>query len=296
MPYFPEPYAKIVLNGYSVGLPEWFVKSFEPYSEIEQRYQAMYKHGISSYFGSRKPSFEEWEGANKFIRNTIDEEKNPLITKLYVETIDKFENQGWPDQFSFARDISIYWCYWAFSAHSKYNSKMSISDKLADSIVNHSSIYIGGGHITIEEFNRLGIIRTSNHAKVLAPQLFKDLFGSSSDEHPRGINLLCQWFHKKMINPSNYMDLLHCFFCRKYIRYQSNWDKERRILLSSFQGFPNEYSIFSQIFNDEIRRFNIQEFDDYKNGENDPRDFVGYPFIDGSRMTPVRFFFSWKLK
>ena len=102
---------------------------------------------------------------------------------------------------------------------------------------------------------------------------------------------------KDWIDVEKYEPYIKSFIGKKYMCHSNNADSDRRYLLTLLRKSLMLYKRMVNLFDAEIKRFNIQEFNSYQMyGGNDPSNFKAYPFADGSCMRPVKSWFSWKLE
>lgn len=289
--YFPQPYSTIIFNGFSVGLPKWFITSYGPYLKIAECYTALEKQRISILLKNRERDFEWFKNVTSGVREQINREKAPLIVDLYIKTVDFFEKKNWPIEYKAERDVSIYFCNGAIQTRC-IDGKVNVSDNLASAII-HNPFTCQGGYVSVFGFVKKGLVRNAESADFLTSVLFNDI-----GEVGGCVKLVCEWIRCKWINPKKYINHITRFIGSSYIEYRSNRDGECRELLNAVKSVNiSVYRKISQVFDSEIKRFNLQCFDRYKRDrDNYPKDFVAYPFADGTRMKPVRNLFSWHLK
>ena len=281
------PYCRIGFKGKEIGLPKWFVTSFEPYLKVEKGYEDMRKQRISSLLKYKEGNLEWYKAVTSCVYEEIRRLKAPVIADLYIKTVDKFENSKWPTEYANERDISVYFCFNNIRFFFFLKEKIPpISDNLVDAMA-RNPIGIYGCH-DVEDLVKYGFVRNVKSAEILVSILFQ--------EHMFG--LLCEWIKCKWVNPRKYVKQLSQLIAFPLLGDTSNVFRIRRQLLDAVKGVNRiVYGDLVNIFDAEIRRINLERFDEYKRDrDNLPKNFVAYAFADGTKMRPVKTLFSWKLK
>lgn len=282
-------YSNYHIRGLLGGLPKWFVTEYEPYLKLEEEFRLKEQRELDNIQEEWKkynlrPSASYAMDISRRVHNKYLDEKQVYICELYYKTISNWEqNAEWPKKYLKFKKESLHWCFVAFRLSHK---KHKMSDKLISSIIEnlHDDPYV------CDELIRHNLIKNGEHAKSVAPIIFRNLKSGQC------INLLIDWNNKGWINPADYLSDIKIFIGSRYRLHSDNADKLRRALLSALKNRTAIYKKLEVIFNQTIREYNIANFNDHiRYDDNCPKDFIATPFADGTRMRVVRSFFKWKL-
>jgi len=281
-----------VINQLKGELPVWFVTKFQPCLELISSYKIKKEEQLKLHLGAKNPSVAEYMKVDKIISETMLAERSKSICHLFIRTIEEFENNRWPTDFFSFRQESLYKCMIAIEIYCKNISIVDVSNQLADSLVCESKAIFWSHQI--QDLVRFNIIRNRKCADFLSIILFQEL---CLERYSTSFKIICDWIMKDWIDVEKYEPYIKSFIGKKYICHSNNADSDRRYLLTLLRKSPMLYKRMVNLFDAEIKRFNIQGFNSYKMyGGNDPSDFKAYPFADGSCMRPVKSWFSWKLE
>ena len=275
---FMNAYENFYINNKSFGLPEWFCTQYEPNLQIDS---AMAKYSGREWWQMMKSKGHSYDSANDIYRRETMLYNLQRID-LYINTIEQYENQGWPSEYMLYRDESIYWFYQLLV---KLDYKHIISEKLGRAIISNKFLAITDLS-TFLSFARLGLIRD---AKIV--QSYAHLFFQNHTNIPYS----CEYINEGLLNPTDFIDALNSYFGEPYKLYDlyGNHDEKKRRMLSVLKKYPNVYQKCAATFDSIIRVYNIERFQHYG---GDKEDFKALPFADGSCMKPVKGWFSWKLE
>lgn len=224
---------------------------------------------------------------------------------FYIRTIDEFENEGWLEEYFRFRYESLRHCYLCLQTleynrkyHRWQNTNIGISEKLSDAIA--------------YECDAIEYVRNSIQAQKVAFAILKGLELSNykvwkyHHDVMKDLNVLCEWLQRNWINPQKYESLIKSIFeSPDIVLYRESIrngklilinDMEKRQLLSAFKNNQSFYIRMVDVFDAYIKRHNIAAFNYYKDENHDPSGFCAVTFANGSRMRPVRRWFSWRLE
>lgn len=260
--------------------PYWFTNGYKPYEDFVSSPQNIY------VFETRDEGFVDFDSSEHEHSVRIKQ----ALRLLYIQTIDRFENVGWPKKYASERYASLYFCLDAIETYDciesrRHNLKtnksfMEISDKLAEAFV--------------WEFYNGKYIRNSKQAEGIAIIMFS----TQNVLRTQWPWVISDWIEKDLINPNKYesyiKSYLGCSYCHS--DFYVNDDASKRQLLDCLKKHQSLYIRMANVFNDVIRTYNIEEFNNHVEKGEDPSMFKTAPFADGSCMKLVRKGASWKLE
>jgi hypothetical protein len=222
---------------------------------------------------------------------------------LYIHTIDSYENKGWPQNIitgSKMDERGYALCRLADDILSLcdlkdpyFNCILQISDKLRDSLIICKLQYVD----SFQALEKLKIIYSSQQAKYYEQRIFN----AFTYNNKKLIEIACNWLEKKWISPIKY-ELEICKFVSQKMTIYS-WSSYHSIemlklkVLQSIYKYPSVYRKAAALYDEEVRRYNLECFESYRRDkDNNPSDFKGLPFADGSCMKPIKRWFSWVLE
>ncbi len=285
----------------NVHFPTWFYPTLRELDEKWQQKHAQGRKYIYSLTG------DKLEKELRCFSEICGEEVGREAWPLYIRTIDLYENTGWPNViitaskcderglalYHLAQDIFLLYDKYVFTdPEDPLNCILQISDKLRESLIINKFQYISEWSLSILE--KLNIINSQQQAKYWEQRIFEGL----TNNNVMFIKIACNWLEKKWISPIKHESEICKFVGQKiwplYMNHQVEDLKPK--LLHSIYKYPSVYRKAAALYDEQVRRHNLECFKYYKNNGNDPSDFKGLPFADGSSMKPVRRWFSWKLE
>lgn len=264
----------------SFGLPEWFCTQFAPNLEIDSTINKCLGDEWWQKMRSRGYAFDSARKIYISERRLYDLKR----VELYINTVELYENQGWPSEYMLYRDESIYWFYQLLV---KLDYRHTISEKLCGAIMSDNYLAITDIH-TFCNFDKLGLIKDAEFVQSHAHLFF---------QNPRYIHYTWRYIYNDLLNPTSFIDALDRYFGEPYKLYDlhhGNWDEEKRRMLSVLKKHPRVYQRCSARFDSVIRVYNMEKFQHCR--EDDKEYFKALPFADGSCMKPVKRWFSWRLE
>lgn len=283
--------------------PYWFTHYYKPYKDLMSSSQTRRDNELKKMFGTTNISVEV---RNFFIEDFFQREAQARRL-LYIQIIDRYAIKGWPKKYADGWEVTSLDCqadlimcrdairtynYVEKERHNQkgYISYAKISDKLAEAFVR---ILFDGQYV-----------RNSKQAEELAKILFKalshfkELKPSGLPNRNEAFGTIGLWIEKDLINPQNYETYIRKFIGARYVQPDYTiLDMYKRTFLGWIKKDLRLYIRMVNVFDGIIREFNIEEFNRYLiNGKDSPACFKAIPFADGSRMKPVRRWFSWKLE
>ena len=290
------------VNFKNVHFSQWFYPTLK---DLEDKWSLQHDRWIKYVHACTGKKFrEEMKILSLTIMDCVGSEAWPL----YIHAIDLFENKGWPKSTliggydgrrntlcMLAIDILSLCDENDFTDPKHHlNCILQISDKLRDSLVSSCYDCVGGWDIL--KLEKLKIINGPQQAKYFEKCIFEGL----TRNNVMFIKLACEWLEKKWISPIKYESEICKFVNQEMntVSYNANYDREilKPKLLHSIYRYPSVYRKAAALYDEQVRRCNLEAFKFYRYYGNDPSDFKGLPFADGSSMKPVRRWFSWKLE
>lgn len=292
-----------------INFPMWFYpKLHELQKEWALQHDQWYQYIWTYPEDKRKEEL-------KFFSQTCMEEVGRKAWSIYIYTIDTYENKGWPQKIikssksderglcliNLAKDILLLYDQFydqndlARPDH-HLNCVLNISDRLREALI------LDGYYQYIQDYDlykleKLKIVNGPSQAKYYEQRIF-DGFTMNN------LNLIkyaCDWLKKGWISPIKHEAEI-CQFVSQPMNF-STWilghsmETLKPIVLQAIHKHSSIYCKAASLYNEKVRIYNLETFELYKRDEdNDPSNFEGIPFADGSRMKPVRCWFSWKLE
>ena len=285
------------INFKNVHYPQWFTPTL---IDLEQKWaleNARWLKNVYALTGDKL--VEEMNHVSHMKMEEIGREAWPI----YIHTIDRYENNGWPQVIIDERSLNLmYLAEDILSVGDRYdytdpkhhmNCILHISDKLRDALIISDFQYKD----CFQGLEKLKIIYSSQQAKYYE----QCIFNAFTYNNKKLIEIACNWLEKTWISPIKY-ELEICKFVSQKMTIYS-WISTHSIemlklkVLQSIYKYPSVYRKAAALYDEEVRRYNLECFERYRRDkDNNPSDFKGLPFADGSCMKPIKRWFSWVLE
>lgn len=290
------------VNLKKVHFSQWFYPTLNDLEDKWSLKNAQWLKHVHTLTGDR------YVEVMRVLPNVRMEEIGNEAWPLYIHAIDLYENKGWPEimltggyddrqntLWNLANDILLLCDEKDFTdSRHHLNCILQISDKLRDSLIINN--FQENGYVDLRKLEKLKIVHSLHQAKYFEKCIFEGL----TRNNMMFIKIACEWLEKKWISPIKYESEICKFVNQEMntVSYNANYDREilKPKLLHSIYRYPSVYRKAAALYDEQVRRYNLEAFEFYRYYGNDPSDFKALPFADGSSMKPVRRWFSWKLE
>lgn len=136
----------------------------------------------------------------------------------------------------------------------------------------------------MSKLEKLKIINSQQQAKNWEQRIFEGL----TRNNVVFIKIACNWLEKKWISPIKYESEICKYVSQERREWCSDLEDLKRKVLQSIYKYPSVYYKATILYDEELRRYNLKYFENYRRyNHNNPSDFKGLPFADGSYLCGI---------